>query len=53
MKEYWAFVMSNEGHAMDLVSENEEDAKERVRRLVTDQPVELRALGRAASYCEI
>ena len=44
MKEYWAFVMSNEGHAIDLIGldcESEEHAKERARQLVTDTPVEL------------
>ena len=44
LKEYWAFVMSNEGHAIELIGlhcENETDAKERVRQLVTDKPVEL------------
>lgn len=44
IKEYWAFVMSSEGHAIDLIGldcKNEEDARERARQLVSDKPVEL------------
>jgi hypothetical protein len=44
LKEYWAFVMSADGHAIDLFGlhcETEEQAKERARQLVTDSPMEL------------
>jgi hypothetical protein len=44
LKEYWAFVMSNDGHAINLIGlhcETEEHAMERARQLMTDTPVEL------------
>jgi hypothetical protein len=44
LKHYWAIVISPEGNVfsrLDLFCETEDEAKERVRQLVADKPVEL------------